>query len=195
MGPFPFEQMSISPDVRLFPRLFTPGECDFLARRSMPRMQPALVVDPRTGEHVPNQVRTSHSTAFPLMAESPAVHALNRRLAAASDTRVEQGEPLQVLRYSPGQEYRPHLDAIADVDNQRILTFLVYLNDDYVGGETEFLATGLKVKGAKGDGLLFRNADTAARPDPRAKHAGLPVDSGEKYLASRWIRERPIQLG
>jgi prolyl 4-hydroxylase len=129
------------------------------------------------------------------MAESPAVHALNRRLAAASDTRVEQGEPLQVLRYSPGQEYRPHLDAIADVDNQRILTFLVYLNDDYVGGETEFLATGLKVKGAKGDGLLFRNADTAARPDPRAKHAGLPVDSGEKYLASRWIRERPIQLG
>lgn len=192
--PFVFEQMSTSPDVKLFRGLLSAGECNFLVRRSTPRMQPSLVVDPLTGEQVPNPVRTSHAAFFPLMAESPAIHALNRRLAAASGTKVEQGEPLQVLRYSPGQEYRPHLDAIADIDNQRILTFLVYLNDDYGGGETEFLAAGLKVKGAKGDGLLFRNADVAARPDPRAKHAGLLVDSGEKYLASRWIRERPMAL-
>ena len=97
-----------------------------------------------------------------------------------------------MLRYSPGQEYRAHLDAIANSENQRILTFLVYLNDDFEGGETEFLATGLKFKGAKGDGLLFRNADASGQPDPGSKHAGLPVLSGEKYLASRWIRERPL---
>lgn len=188
------KQLSASPDVRLFPKIFTPDECEFLIARSEPRLEVSLVVDPQTGKQVPNPVRTSFAVAYPLMAESPAIHALNMRLAAASGTAVRQGEPLQVLRYSEGQEFRPHLDSIAQIDNQRILTFLVYLNDDYEGGETEFLATGLKIKGAKGDGLLFRNADAAANPDPKAKHAGLPVTSGEKYLASRWIRARPLSL-
>ena len=194
LHPFPSEQFSVSPDVRLFPKIFTAEECDFLIARSAPRLQASLVIDPQTGAQVPNPVRTSYAAVYPLMAESPPIHALNVRLASASGTAVGQGEPLQVLRYSPGQEYRPHIDAIADVENQRVLTFLVYLNDDYAGGETEFVATGLKVRGTKGDGLLFRNADARGYPDPNAKHAGLPVTSGEKYLASRWIRARPMLL-
>ena len=189
-GPFPGEQLSSSPDARLFPCLFSDNECDFLMERSGPSLSPSLVVDPRTGRQVPNPVRTSDAVAFPLVTESPAIHALCRRLAAASGTHVKQGEPLQVLRYRPGQEYRPHFDAIGDSDNQRVLTFLLYLNDDYDGGETEFIATGLKVKGKKGDGLLFRNAEPSGKPDLNSRHAGLPVTAGEKYLASRWIRER-----
>ncbi len=189
-GPFPCEQLSSSPDVRLFPGLFTADECDFLIERSEASLQPSLVVDPRTGQQVPNPVRTSDATGFPLIAESPAIHALCRRLADASETHVKQGEPLQVLRYRPGQEYRPHFDAIDNADNQRVLTFLVYLNEDFEGGETEFLSTGLKVRGSKGDGLLFRNADSSGAPDASSQHAGLPVTAGEKYLASRWIRER-----
>lgn len=189
------EQLSSSPDIKLFPKIFTHEECEFLIARSAPRLEASLVIDPQTGEQVPNPVRTSHAAIYPLMAQSPAIHALNIRLASASGTAVGQGEPLQVLRYSPGQEYRPHIDAIADAGNQRILTFLVYLNDDYDGGETEFLATGLRLKGAKGDGVLFRNADPDGYPDPNARHAGLPVTSGEKYLASRWIRQRPMPLG
>ncbi len=105
---------------------------------------------------------------------------------------MKQGEPLQVLRYAPGQEYRPHFDAIDRADNQRVLTFLVYLNDGYEGGETRFLHSGLTVKGKKGDGLLFRNAGQDGRPDPNSQHAGLPVTSGEKFLASRWIRQRAL---
>lgn len=186
------ETLSSSPEVRLFRGLFSPGECDFLIDVAIPRMGPSVVVDPRSGQQVPNPVRTSDGAAFPLAGENPAMHALCMRLAAASDTRVEQGEPLQILRYSPGQEFRPHFDSIHDTDNQRILTFLVYLNDDYEGGETQFLATGLKVRGRKGDGLLFRNADEAGRPDPQAQHSGLPPTTGQKFLASRWIRQRPV---
>jgi prolyl 4-hydroxylase len=107
-----------------------------------------------------------------------------------SGTAPEWGEPLQVLRYRPGQEFKPHRDCTDDVANQRVWTMLVYLNDGYAGGETEFLETGLKVRGGTGDGLLFRNADEAGRPDMRTLHAGLPVTSGEKLLASRWIRQK-----
>jgi prolyl 4-hydroxylase len=192
---YPPEQLSESPNVQLFPSLFTAAECDFLIEISMPTFEPSRVVDPASGALVPNPIRTSHVAAYPWVAEGPTIHALCRRLAAVSGTHVKQGEPLQVLRYRPGQQYRAHFDALANADNQRILTFLVYLNDDYEGGETEFLSTGLKVKGCKGDGLLFRNADAAGQLDPASQHAGLPVTKGEKFLASRWIRERPFGPG
>ncbi len=186
------ELLSPRPEVRLFRNIFTEAECDFLVGASVPRMNPSQVIDPGTGQLVPNPVRTSEGASFPLAVESPAIHALCRRLAAASGTDVGQGEPLQVLCYSAGQEYKPHFDAIDGADNQRILTFLVYLNDDFEGGETEFLSSGLKVKGRKGDGLLFRNADEAGRPDLDSQHAGLPLLAGVKFLASRWIRQKPV---
>lgn len=53
-------------------------------------------------------------------------------------------EPLQILRYQPGEEYRPHYDTLARMQNQRVLTFLIYLNEDYDGGETLFLRPGLR---------------------------------------------------
>jgi prolyl 4-hydroxylase len=77
-------------------------------------------------------------------------------------------------------------------DNQRVLTMLVYLNVGYGGGETRFTHAGLTFAGKLGDGLLFRNAQPGGAPDPGTEHAGLPVLSGEKFLASRWIRERPM---
>jgi prolyl 4-hydroxylase len=189
---FPSEVLSDSPDVRLFPRLLTADECRFLIEAALPALQPSTVVDPATGALVANPVRTSDAAAFPFVDENPAIHALNRRLAKASGADVKSGEPLQVLRYAPGQEYRPHFDAIGTTDNQRVLTFLVYLNDDFEGGETQFLASGLSIKGRAGDGLLFRNADRSGLPDPRSQHAGKPVTRGVKFLASRWIRQRPL---
>ena len=72
-----------------------------------------------------------------------------------------QGEPLQILRYQPGQEYRPHFDWL-DVGNRRVMTALIYLNDDYEGGETAFTKTGLKVKGRTGDVIIFKSEGPTA---------------------------------
>lgn len=188
------EPLSQSPDVALYPALLSSQECDYLVEAARPLFQPAVVVDPATGRQIPNPIRTSDSAAFPLANETPAIHALNRRIAAAAGTNVTQGEPLQVLRYGPGQEYKAHLDALPGTDNQRVATMLVYLNEGYEGGETHFFAVPLSVKGRKGDALLFRNATADGRPDERARHAGLPVTRGEKLLASRWIRARPLSL-
>lgn len=188
------EQLSAAPRVLLFPCLFSRAECAYLIEAAEPIMQPAVIVHPQTGQLVRNPIRTSEVAGFPLMEENPAVHALNRRIAAASGTAVGQGEPLQVLRYRPGQEYKPHSDALPGDVNQRVATMLVWLNDGFGGGETHFLASGLKVRGQIGDGLLFHNVRSDGRPDDAARHAGLPVTSGVKLIASRWIRARPLQL-
>ena len=183
---------SASPEAFVFEGFLTRVECQFLVETASPSFARAMVVDPASGRFHPDPIRTSDTAAYPYVRETPFIHALNRRIAAATGTAVECGEPLQVLRYRPGQEYRPHMDALPATDNQRVLTMLVYLNEGYAGGETQFLKTGATFAGAPGDALLFRNADAAGRPDPDSRHAGLPVTEGEKLLASRWIRQRPF---
>ncbi len=195
-GVFEPQSLSQSPDVRLYPAFFTAEECAFLIEAARPALRPSFVIDPYSGREIPNPIRTSRGVGFPFVDENPAIHALNRRIAAASDTDVRAGEPLQVLSYAPGQQYREHSDALPNVapDQQRVITFLVYLDADYDGGETAFPAIGLKVRGRKGAGLMFRNAADDGTPDPRALHAGLPVTRGIKHVASRWIRAAPLIL-
>jgi len=196
IGEFASERLCENPEVRTFPGLFTVAECDYLIATAVPKLQPSIVVDPHSGRQVPNPIRTSSGTGFPFIDENPAIHALNRRLAAASGTDVHAGEPLQVLSYAPGQQYHEHSDALPNVApaQQRVLTFLIYLDEDYEGGETAFPALGLKVRGRAGDGLLFRNALDDGTPNPRSVHAGLPVTRGVKHLASRWIRAQALSL-
>jgi prolyl 4-hydroxylase len=185
-------RLSESPHASAFRGLFSPAECDFLIAEARPWLEPSVVIDPQSGRALRNPVRTSDGMSFGLVLENPAIHALNRRIAAITGTEAKQGESLQVLRYRPGQEYKPHFDAVAGEPNQRILTVLVYLTDDYEGGETVFLRTGLRFKGKSGDALVFRNALADGRADEMSQHAGLPVTRGEKLIASRWIRARPF---
>jgi prolyl 4-hydroxylase len=183
------ETLSESPAVTLFPRLFTAGECDYLRALAEPLFAPSTVFD-SSRKLVRDPIRTSDGGTIHWLIEDPAVHALNRRLGAATATSAEQGEAIQILRYKPGQQYHPHLDFVRVSGNDRVMTALAYLNHDYAGGETCFVRTGLKVKGRKGDVLVFCNAASAGGPDPMSEHAGLPVTGGTKYLASRWIREK-----
>ncbi|MGQ0589341.1 MAG: 2OG-Fe(II) oxygenase [Sphingosinicella sp.] len=185
------EVLRDSPAIAVTRRLFTPEECRLLVELAEARFKPASIFHEARKQFVRDPLRDSDAAGFPVVLESPFVHALNRRLAAASGTDVAQGETLQILRYAPGQQYRPHLDAVPGVANQRILTALVWLNDDCEGGETLFLESGLAVKGGQGDLLLFANALPDGRPDPATRHAGAPVTRGVKLIASRWIRARP----
>lgn len=188
------EVVSTTPHVTFFRALFTPAECAYLVGAATPMLAPSVVVDPASGRQRPDPVRVSDSAGFTLPLENPAVHAINQRIAAASRTHWAQGEPLQVLRYRPGGEYKPHFDAIPGFANQRILTMIVWLSEDYDGGETMFVKTGARFKGRIGDALLFRNALPDGTRDPDSAHAGRPVMRGEKLIASRWIRQRPFDL-
>ena len=124
--------------------------------------------------------------------ETLPIRAINLRVAAVSGSTVDQGEALVVLRYTPGQEFRPHYDSLPNTRNQRAATVLLYLNDGFGGGETVFPAYGLSVRPKAGDAILFSNTLPDGSPDARANHAGLPVTHGVKWLATRWIRARPF---
>lgn len=172
----------------------TAAECRYLIDLALPWLQPAVVVHPHTGQLIVDPVRRAQSAAFAFTAEDPVLHALNRRIAAATGTRYEQGEPLQVLSYGPGDEYKLHSDALVDDPNQRAQTLLVALSDDYDGGETDFPRVAVRLRGQVGDALRFDNVTADGRPDERAWHAGLPVSRGRKLILSKWIRARPLDL-
>jgi prolyl 4-hydroxylase len=182
------ERVSPAPAVFHFPALFTVDECDFLLGMAEPHFRASTTVDSQ-GRDVPHPLRTSDGAPLNWMIEDPAVNALNRRLAAVSGTDYEQAEPLLILRYRPGQQYRRHFDALPGLANQRIRTALAYLNEDYAGGETEFPAVDLRIRGRRGDVVVFHNVLPDGRTDLMSEHAGLPVTAGVKYLATRWIRQ------
>ncbi len=182
------KKLSDDPEVIHFPSLFTPTECRHLMEATGDRFDPSMVYDSNR-QLVRDQIRTSDGSTIHWLIEDPAIVAINRRLAAVTGSTYESGEALALLRYSPGQEYRPHFDFVKGVENRRLLTALIYLNEDYEGGETKFVRTGLKVKGKAGDVIVFRNEGTNSGPNLLSEHAGLPVTKGTKYLATRWIRE------
>jgi prolyl 4-hydroxylase len=182
--------LSESPDIRLYPGALRAAECAWLIAAATPAIRPSTIVDPVTGVSRPDPTRRAGATNFGPEREDPVVRMLTQRMARASGTALDCAEPLEVLRYGPTDEYRPHLDTLPGADNQRAWTVLCYLNDDYDGGETVFTESGLSVKGRRGDMLVFGNLDSAGRPAANARHAGAPVTLGIKWLSSRWIRQR-----
>lgn len=182
------------PRIAVLRQFLTQAECRYLAERALPLLQPAIVVDPATGRQVRDPVRSADAAAFPFVLEDPAIHALNRRIMAATATSYEQGEPVQVLSYQPEQEYKLHSDCLPPGHNQRVQTFLVPLTDQFEGGETSFPRIDLKIRVAAGDAIHFGNVDARGQPEPLAWHAGLPVRSGHKLMLSKWIRAAPLDL-
>jgi prolyl 4-hydroxylase len=187
----PIEELSKEPNVKVIRGLLLENECEYIRELAEPALRPSFVIDPITKARVPHPTRTSMGMSFGPTEEDLVINAINCRIAAVSGTQVARGEPLHILRYQPGQEFKPHLDGLAGVSNQRRWTVLVYLNDDYEGGETEFPDPGHKFRGATGDALMFENVAADGRPDRRSRHAGRPVLSGTKWLATRWIRSAP----
>lgn len=199
-APPPRRAISEQPRIRVFEGFASPAECDWLIALARDRLNPAWVWDPVTGENRPDPARTNRGLDLGPGEMDVVVQVLRARIAAASNLPLPVFEPAQIMHYRPGEEFRPHHDYLDPAQpgdraqiarlGQRIATFLLYLNDDYEGGETEFLKTGFRYRGRKGDALLFANVDSARAPDPLTTHAGRPPSRGEKWILSQWIRDR-----
>ena len=195
--------LSERPRVRRVDGLLTREECDYVIGVAAPQLHPSSVTNPETGAAMQHPERTSNDALLVPYESDIVIHAINLRLAAAAGLPSENGELLSVLRYERGQEYRPHVDffgerneeaAQFETAGQRIRTLLVYLNDDYEGGATNFIRGGFSVRGRAGDAVLFDNVGDDGKGDPSSLHAGLPVTSGAKWIISKWFRERAYRI-
>lgn len=196
----PKQVLSVSPRVATIAGLLTRPVCDWIITRAADRVTPAQVFDLETGAPAVADARTNSAVEFNF-ADVDVVLALTRAyIAAAIDVPLAGLEPTQVLHYDVGQSFAPHYDFMdplvpgyaleAQRGGQRVATFLVYLNDAFEGGETDFPLLQLRAKAPPGGALYFANVDAAGAPDRRTLHAGLAPTSGEKWLLSQWVRNR-----
>jgi len=194
---FEKDSISESPRVTVIRGFMSPDECDYVVSRGAPALRPAQTGDPLTGKATVSQVRTSRDMGFGSERLDIVIRLMEERMAAACGMPREHGEPLVLLHYAPGQEYKEHFDFLRSGElesrfgGQRVMTFLVYLNDVEAGGATEFPKANLSIRGEKGDALFFSSVTDTGEPDLLSLHRGAPVEAGEKWLASKWIREGP----
>lgn len=198
------KEMLAAPRVAVIERFLTPNVCDWIVSRARPKLEAAQVYDPIQGGKRPGERRTNTGTGFGLAESDLVLQAVNERIASATGLARVQQEATNVLHYEPGQEFLPHFDSLDPnvahfardlaLNGQRVATFLIYLNDDFDGGETAFPRADWRFKGAKGDALMFWNVGPDGAPDAQALHAGLAPTRGEKWLLSKWVRSKPLPL-
>ncbi len=197
----PLASLSSAPSVRYAAGLLNADECRLLIAMATPLLHASRTVDPVTGLGVAMELRTSHDAQFDVVQEDLALRLVQARMAAAAGLPLDQAEHLIVLRYEPGQEYRPHRDylppgAIArdrPSAGDRARTICVYLNDVEAGGTTTFPHADLRIEPRAGDAIIFDNLLPDGSPDANTLHAGLPVERGVKWLATLWFRQRPYR--
>jgi prolyl 4-hydroxylase len=198
----PGQTLCADPLVRVFPRFVPDSVCAWLIDQARPNLKRALIYDPVGGKDIADHMRTNSAAGFDLMHADVVQAAVQWRMSVAVGVPIAHMEGPTVLHYAVGEEITNHYDFVnprmpnyqAEIDKrgQRIVTFLVYLNDDYEGGETDFPELGLRYHGAKGDGIFFTNALPNGAADLRMVHAGLPPKDKEKWLMSQFIRNRVV---
>ena len=185
-----------NPRVVVFGGFLSDAECDELVAAARPRMSRSETVVNATGGSEVHEARTSQGMFFE-RAETPLCDRIERRIAALLRWPVENGEGLQVLHYQPSAEYKPHHDyfdpaqpgigAVLARGGQRVGTLLMYLSTPMKGGATVFPDVALEAASIKGNALFF--SYDRAHAVTRTLHGGAPVIEGEKWVATKWLRE------
>jgi prolyl 4-hydroxylase len=184
------------PRVVVFGGLLSHEECDGLIAAARPRMARSLTVETQTGGEAVNADRTSDGMFF-RRGETELIDRIEQRIARLVRWPLLNGEGLQVLNYQPGAQYKPHYDyfdpaaagtaTILKRGGQRVGTLVMYLNTPTQGGATTFPDVGLAVAAQRGNAVFF----SYDRPHPTTQtlHGGAPVLAGEKWVATKWLRE------
>lgn len=180
-----------APRIRFAEAFTTPEVCDWLVDRARGKLKPALMFDGNRPAF--SASRNNSDFCFDIVEADLVLTLLRERVSALVKLPVFAMEPPQIFHYSVGQEIKPHYDHVraeGRYEAERIATLLLYLNDDYEGGELDFPKIGLRTRGRKGDALYFANVDVTGAPDRQSLHAALPVSRGEKWIFSQWIQDR-----
>lgn len=188
-----------APRIVLFGNLLSAEECEQMIEASRKKLQRSTVVNAATGNYDVHPDRTSSGTHFE-RGENELVARIERRISELIDYPLENGEPIQILHYLPGAEYKPHYDyfdpkqpgndKVLAMGGQRVATLVMYLNDVEAGGSTVFPSVGLDVLPRRGSAVYFAYTTESGETDARTLHGGSPVVAGEKWIATKWLRQR-----
>jgi hypothetical protein len=198
----PATDVSVSPLVRSYRGFASDPVCRWLIDRARGRLSRALVYEALRQEVTAKPSRTNTAAIFNLLDTDLVLVLVQHRMAACLGIPLRQFEAGTVLHYDEGEEITDHYDFVdPDLPNyaqeiaqrgQRVVTFLLYLNEDYEGGETAFPRLGIEHKGQPGEGLFFVNALPDGSADVRTLHAGRTPRHGEKWIVSQFVRDRAL---
>jgi len=184
------------PTIVVFGQLLSADECTALMALAAPRLARSETVDNATGGTEVHAARTSEGMFF-TRGEAPLIERIEQRIAELLHWPVDHGEGLQILRYQPGAEYKPHHDYFDPVHpgterilqrgGQRLASLVIYLNTPDGGGATTFPDVGLEVWPVRGNAVFF--SYDRPHPSTRTLHGGAPVTAGEKWVATKWLRQ------
>ena len=126
---------------------------------------------------------------------------INQKIYNELNITKEFAEPTQGQLYEIGQEYKYHndyfwgsdVDKYCNVSGQRTYTCMIYLNDNFEGGETDFWYLGIKIKPKIGKAVFWKNSEGLGHENKGSLHAGSPVISGEKMIITKWFRQNELE--
>ncbi|KAJ4963802.1 hypothetical protein NE237_023741 [Protea cynaroides] len=207
----PFQVLSWKPRALLFPKFATVEQCQGIIKMAKSKLSPSTLAL-RKGETMENTkgIRTSSGTFISASEDKSGIlDIIEHKIARVTMIPRSHGEAFNILRYEIGQRYNSHYDAFDPAEygpqkSQRVASFLLYLSDVKEGGETMFPfengfmdfnydykeCIGLKVKPRQGDGLLFYSLFPNGTTDLTSLHGSCPVIEGEKWVATKWIRNQ-----
>lgn len=171
--------------------------CDSLIHSAYPILTPSQVYHADAPQHRQSTVpqRISHQATL-RNEDTKQVATQLSELIGMEDSHFED---IQVIRYEKGGHFDYHYDTNPSnktlPSSSRIITLMVYLNDDYEGGETEFPMIHKKVKPQKGKAVLFwsvRPMTTGNELIRESVHKGSDVRSGEKWICNLWVHSEPF---
>jgi hypothetical protein len=194
--------ISADPQIAVHGDVLDPTDRAYLMFLAQPSLQRAAVINPDGDETgMVSGVRTNMSTYIPHEQVDIISRFSELKIVQATGEDLACSEPMSILCYSPGEYYRPHFDFFnpkLDVSldfmedgGQRMASAVTYLLAPTAGGGTSFPELDLTVPAKDGGTLWFRNCSDDGEIDKRSLHAGDTVEAGDKWVVTKWFRERP----
>ena len=156
---------------------------------------PSLLMSPTPDKEFRTSQTCNLNPAVPLVGE------VDRKIREVVGIQEELGETIQGQRYAVGQQFKPHFDFFFPTEpywphveqsgGQRTWTAMLFLNEPEAGGQTIFTEAGVSVRPRTGNLLVWNNLTAEGELNQKSMHTGSPVAAGNKYVLTKWYRERP----
>jgi len=185
--------------LKKLPNFLTHDECDKIINLSKDYLEESKVYQKYENQGKTDLSHRKSKQTFLNDNVDPLIKSITEKCSSILNLPSKNAEQLQVVKYDKNDFFNEHYDALCDDDetntnddncsNDRYATILVYLNDGFIGGETEFPKLNISVIPKKGDAILFYNKTWLTRKIfTKSLHSGKPIKEGTKWICNKWYR-------